>query len=200
MSLKVFSKRFVGILFCINMLFIVIGGFSCLVDAESISINEGSEWYFFKGIRKPPDKWSHIDFNRLNEGWLKGRTGLGYGHQKVQTNLNDMKGRYQIVYARREVNVDESVYRLLKLNSTRIIFSITCDGPFRALLNGIEVIRSDNERLTAARGRFEASDIDITAFAREFLYGKNVIAVECSNDDIDSSDFLFMPVLKQVKR
>ncbi len=62
--------------------------------------------------------------------------------------------------------------------------SVVCDGPFVAYLNGIEVARSDKKWLEA---------INLIGFRHELLPGNNILAVECTNNDVNSSSFLFEP-------
>lgn len=173
------------------------GGFPYIAQAASVDIGEGDEWYYSKGTKQPPHKWTHIGFSGFDEDWFKGRTGIGYGHRRARTNLDDMRGNYQTVYARREITLNESTYRLLQQDSTKVTLSIICDGFFKILLNGTEVIRSHDGRVAIGNLCPQALDIDITAFARELLLvGSNVIAIQCSNDDIDSDSFLFIPTFQ----
>ena len=65
--------------------------------------------------------------------------------------------------------------------------SVVCDGPFIAYINGIEIARS-NKRIT--------EPIDLSGFAHELLPGKNILAIECSNNDIRSERFYFMPEME----
>ena len=205
MNFKSLLNIIVEFLLCINLSIFLMGGFPSTTQAAAVDIDEGSEWDYFKGTKQPPYKqppykWSHIGFEGFDENWFRGRTGIGYGHpNKVVTKLDDMKGSYQTVYARREITLNESSYRLLQQDSTKITLSIICDGSFKAWLNGTELIRSNDMRKVSNERLSQTLDIDITAFARElFLKGSNVLAIQCSNDDIASDNFLFIPTLQMI--
>jgi hypothetical protein len=147
--------------------------------ASASTISEGDEWQYFKGVEEPPSTWSYLSYDA--SGWLKGRTGFGYGAGKFRTFLNDMKGAYQTVYARREFRINNPV--TVKAMDLRI----ECDGPFAAYINGIEVI-----------GNSEPVDeeLDISGFADMLLSGRNVLAVQCTNDDLNSDKFSFTPLFR----
>jgi hypothetical protein len=145
--------------------------------AEGAStISEGDEWHFFKGTELPPSKWSYL--NHDVSGWQKGRTGIGYGTGQVGTLLDDMKGIYQTVYARREFHLNNPLtVKAMKLR-------IDCDGPFAAFINGIEVIANSGP---------VNEELDISGFADMLPGGRNVLAVQCTNDDLHSDNFSFTP-------
>jgi hypothetical protein len=147
--------------------------------ATMLKIVEGDSWRYFKGTAKPPFKWNSIDFD--DSTWPNGFTGLGYGSSN-RTLLGDMQGNYSTIYSRRQFNINN------RAAVTGMIFSIKCDGPFIAYLNGIEVIRNNSA--------LEAEILDIGGFIHELMPGKNVISVECNNDDINSTDFSFVPFLE----
>lgn len=92
------------------------------------------------------------------------------------TELDDMKGNYQTIFARKEFFVDD----LSEIKGMKL--SIDCDGPFIIYANGIEVMR--NKFLVDEQ-------LDISGFAHEIIPGPNVLAIECHNDDIDSDNFSF---------
>ena len=68
--------------------------------------------------------------------------------------------------------------------------TIECDGGFIVYINGINVIQSKVSM-------FE--ELDITGFAHELLRGENVICIQASIDDINSSGFTFVPTFKLVE-
>jgi hypothetical protein len=172
-------------------------------DAEEgawVDIVEGDEWYYFKGKQEPPAKWNHVGFEKEVGDWQKGPTGLGYGLDRVRTELKDMRGKYEAVYARRDFFLSLADYELLQRGSTGLTLSIVCDGAFRVWLNGVEVIASEDEFLAAADDVFEGLEIDITPFARELVEkGSNVLAIWCANDCLDDDSFLFIPALNMRK-
>ncbi len=146
--------------------------------ARTVHIKEGDTWHYFKGPGGPPDKWQHTGFD--DSGWEQGPSGFGYGKGKNNTLLNDMKGKYKTVYVRREF----TIMNYSRIN--RVTLSLVCDGPFIAYLDGIEVLRS--------RKRQRGDILDLSGFAHELDHSRNVVAIQCSNDDINSDDFSFIPV------
>jgi len=155
---------------------------SLAASTSTLKIDEGAEWHYFKGTQKPPYGWNSSGFNVSS--WQKGPSGFGYGKGTNRTYLGDMKGKYLTVYARREFTADYQGISSMSLY-------VSCDGPFVAYLNGIEVIRN-----SAGLGGISDQSperLDITGFAHELFPGINVLSVECSNDDINSDDFTFIP-------
>ena len=129
------------------------------------------------------DQWNYPDFDDSN--WLKGQTGLGYGVGSYGSRLSDMKNHYLTVYARREFIIDTPS------TVTGITFSLICDGPFVAYINGNEAIRNPVA---------VPMQLDLSSFAEMLLIGRNVFAVQCSNDDINSNDFYFIPFFEVLNR
>ena len=155
-------------------------------SAKAVSIVpviEGDQWNYFTGTEVPPFKWNYPDFDDSN--WLKGQTGLGYGVGSYRTRLSDMKNHYLTVYARREFIIDTPS------TVTSITFSLICDGPFVAYINGNEAIRNPVA---------VPMQLDLSSFAEMLLIGRNVFAVQCSNDDINSNDFSFTPFFEVLNK
>lgn len=149
-------------------------------DGASVSvISDGDEWQYFKGIEEPPFKWSYLSYDA--SAWLQGRTGFGYGPGAFRTFLGDMKGSYETVYVRRDFIINSPV----KVKTMNLF--IGCDGPFTAFINGIEVI-SNSEPVN--------EELDISGFADMLRSGRNVLAVQCTNDDLNSDNFSFTAIFK----
>ena len=144
--------------------------------ANTLNVNEDSGWHYFKGTVEPPKLWNNRGFD--DSSWQKSPSGFGYDDGTHNTVLDDMKGKYKSVYVRSEFNVVD--YHRIK----RMVLSIVCDGPFVAYLNGIEAIRSRRPQ--------KGDPLNLIGFAHELDPGKNVIAVKCSNDSIDSDDYSFI--------
>ena len=91
-----------------------------------------------------------------------------------------MQGRFLGILGRKEfiINDPDEIEDL--------DLSVICDGPFVAYVNGIEVFRNESE----------VNEKIKLGFAHELFPGKNILAIECSNDDIDSDDFSFVPELE----
>jgi len=146
---------------------------------SNVSIKDGDEWQYFKGVEKPPRYWNQNGFDASS--WLKGSAGLGYGTPLNKTPLDDMQGNYTTVYARHEFLI-KNIYIV-----TGMTLSVICDGPFKAYINGVEVISN------SAVNNTTVEELDISGFIHELLPGNNVLSVQCTNDDIRSKDFTFIP-------
>jgi hypothetical protein len=164
------SRSFI---FCIILLACVFNIYEPTAHAASFKIAEGDNWHYFKGIEEPPDKWHYASFDQSR--WQTGQTGFGYGN------------------ARRVFTITNPTA------VTGMTLSVVCDGPFIAYLNGIEIIRTNTIQVTPpdpSTGKLLAEPLNISGFAHELMPGSNVLAVQCSNDDIDSGDFSFIPLLE----
>jgi hypothetical protein len=145
--------------------------------SEKVWIKEGDEWRYFKGVQEPPSEWNQSGFD--DSSWQIGPSGFGYGRERNGTNLGDMRGNYLTVYVRRDLVVNDP-------NAvTNMTLSIECDGPFIAYLNGIEIIRNVSG--------LPVEQLDVSGFIHELFPGENILAVEGSNDDINSDGFSFTP-------
>ncbi|SOH03036.1 hypothetical protein [Candidatus Kuenenia stuttgartiensis] len=163
-------------------------------SSKKVKIDKGDEWRYFKGKQEPPDGWYHIGFD--DSDWQKGRSGFGYGKGNGNgkgsesgsniTNLEDMKGSYSSFYVRRDFIVDD-VHAV-----TNMTISIDCDGPFIVYLDGIEIIRNESG--------LKDELLDVSGFIHELFSGENILAIECSNDDINSDEFSFTPYFELTER
>jgi hypothetical protein len=173
------NKQKVYFIFFILLIFISASFVHTAAGEENMTINigEGDTWHYFKGTVEPPRNWTQIGFD--DSSWEKGRAGFGYGPGKHNTLLSDMRGKYKSIYVRKDFIVTD--YR--KIASLNL--SLICDGPFIAYLDGIEALRS--------RRRQTGESYDLSGFAHELDHHTNVIAIKCSNDDINSDDFSFTP-------
>jgi len=151
--------------------------------AQLVHFGQGDEWRYFKGAQKPPSNWAQNGFN--DSSWLNGLSGIGYGKGNNRTYMGDMQGKYLTVYVRKQFTIADIH------NVSGMTLSVICDGPFIAYLNGIEVIRGGS-------GFPKAEPFDISGFVHELLPGKNVVAFECSNNDINSGDFSFVPAFEVI--
>ncbi len=136
-----------------------------------------NKWKFFKGQGELPRDWHQRGFD--DSTWQEGLAGFGYGTGKPNTLLSDMQGNYSSVYLRRGYFISD--YNKI----TRITLSLICDGPFVAYINGIDAIRSRKPQ--------SGDPLDLSGFIHELDNGKNVFAITCSNDDISSNDYSFVP-------
>ena len=190
------------ILHVIMLFIIIVGGIvvfehavyaqiSAANSPSSVRIQEGDEWYYFKGVQPPPKEWTSSGFNYGN--WQKGPSGLGYGISGNRTYLGDMQGNYSTVFARKEFAVSNLQ------TVTGMTLSVVCDGPFIAYLNGIEIIRTNTIQVSSPdqiNNSIQVEQFDISGFRHELFPRDNVLSIECSNDDINSSDFSFIPIFE----
>ena len=157
-------------------------------DLYAFTIQEGDVWSYYKGVQDPPHKWYSYDFN--DSTWQSGPSAFGYGQGFNRTYLSDMQGNYDTIYARH-------IFMISKPQKVAgMSLSVFCDGPFIAYLNDIEVIRTNtistmsSDQLLSAP---QAERYNISGFIHELMPGNNILAVQCSNDDIISSNFSFVP-------
>jgi len=175
-------------------------------------ILEGDHWRYFKGVNEPPADWNAIAFDDANDpNWLSGPTPIGYengsGYEDViATDLDDMRGAYISVYARRPFHIDDPS-RL-----TGLTLTMDWDDGYIAYINGIEADSQyppdspDHDQ--PASGSHEAcsgtgtpsgpcppDQVDLTAHIADLVPGRNVLALQVHNRARSSSDFLFIPEL-----
>jgi hypothetical protein len=174
-----------------------IGGYPPDSYAELIPRN--AEWQYLAGDHPDGDSWTKLGFDA--RWWKTGETGLGYpsANADVRTVLDDMKGRYDAVYMRREFEV-EDIEQIADLG-----LMIAYDDAFIAYLNGHEVIRKGvgkdrgkkaadiKPRPTAERGK--TAYYPIREFDKHLKQGRNVLAIEGHNARLDSTGFLLDPAL-----
>jgi hypothetical protein len=197
MNIRKWLRSVVRLSFFIALLTGLSGIYAQAEEKVLIDIAEGDEWYFFKGKGEPPAKWNHIGSEKQDHEWYKGPTGLGYGHERARTRLEDMRGKYSGVYAMRDLTLSQGDYELVRRDSTKVTLSLGCDCSFKVWLNGVEVIRSGERSKTPERSLARPLEIEMASFARELLQkGSNVLAIWCANDCVDSDSFLFIPALK----
>lgn len=164
---------------------------STIGTLSSVSIEDGDEWYYFKGLQKPPSDWNRYDFNMST--WQKGLSGIGYGIGSNRTYIGDMQSNYLTVYARKEFFINELSA------AASMTLSVVCDGPFIAYLNGVEMIRTKTVQISTPDQPIRVADAEqynVSGFVHELIPGKNVLALQCDNDDINSGDFTFIPVFE----
>jgi len=107
-------------------------------DEGIVLIQDNSEWIYFKGTEEPSQiqgAWRQIDFD--DSEWLFGVTPIGYGESFIETQLDDMRGRYTTVYVRREFEVtNPDTFNTLKLEAKY-------DDSVNIWINGVHVISAN---------------------------------------------------------
>jgi hypothetical protein len=174
-----------------------------IFNEEDTLVAPGDEWNYLTGAAGGPDpEWLDVDFDDFE--WEVGPTGIGYGDNDDATVLDDMRGNYVVVYARKVVELE-----LVTIDS--LVLSCAVDDGFVAYVNGEEVgrfnvadgeVNNDTPAITANPAG-EPVDDDYTpvaiAIARDLLVeGNNVISISIHNAGLTSSDLTFIPTLIRI--
>ena len=72
---------------------------------QTVLIEEGDEWRFFKGTEEPPSVWNVLDFD--DSSWETGPSGFGYGDNDDATMLSDMRDNYLSIYTRKSFEIED---------------------------------------------------------------------------------------------
>ncbi|MDB4508388.1 metallophosphoesterase family protein [Akkermansiaceae bacterium] len=157
-------------------------------------IAKNAEWSYLAGSH-PEGEWTAADYDVSQ--WEKGTAGFGYGDKDDVTILDDMRGKYSVVYIRREFDLPKGA------NRQKLGINMSYDDAFIAYLNGKEVLRVgvDNKQGSAAAGftLHEANGkfdyFTLRGIGKLLKPGKNVLSIEGHNANAESSDFTLHPVL-----
>ena len=154
-------------------------------------IPKGAEWEYMGGS-DPGPAWA-----TSSGGWKTGRAGFGYDDGDDVTVINDMRGHYQYLCIRRSFELTG------KEDLNKLGLAVAFDDGFICYLNGREVARDNvgsGSLQTAkdikphnAEGKFHY--YPLASAASLLKPGKNMIAMEIHNDDINSSDLTLDPFL-----
>jgi hypothetical protein len=149
---------------------------------------------YFIGNQEPPADWKSIKFNDSN--WLKGKGGLGYG----ENNLNSIVPDSTLsIYIRKNFNIEDSTSIFAS------VLNIDYDDGFAAWINGTEVARanlgitgdipafntpaaSNHEGLMHQGFLPESFVIENLKTKNTIRNGKNVICMQVNNISNTSSD------------
>jgi hypothetical protein len=155
-------------------------------------IPQGSEWQHLGG-KDPGAGWPT---SLSGEEWKTGKAGFGYADGDDATEITGMRGKYSYLCIRREFEITG------KEDLSKIGLGIACDDGFICYINGKEVLRDNvaSGYLGTAKGvsAHEAKGFKyfaLPAAAALLKPGKNMIAFEVHNDDLDSSDLTLHPFL-----
>ena len=159
-------------------------------------VQHESDWRYRKGTNEPPADWHSVADASLDETWLTGPGGFGYGDGDDATVLTDMQGNYVTVYTRQTFMIDGPLATNLNLR-----LEVDYDDAYVAYLDGVEISRSDNVPSTPhpfdagvptdSAASVEGGAIDITnlgAAADLLAPGPHILAVQGINGDAPSSD------------
>ena len=168
-------------------------GQSSPVDHWETVVFASDTWRYFPGTMEPPADWMQPDFN--DSSWLSGPGGIGYGDGDDRTVIDPVIS----VYLRRDFFiVNKSVIAAAILN-------VDYDDAFVAYLNGVEIARSNigtpgipPSFVQTSNSLHEArlyrgllpETFQLTSKALDTLLkeGKNTLAIQVHNHDINSSD------------
>ena len=165
-------------------------------EAPEYLIPKHSEWKYYAAKTAPPDSWNQIEFDDQN--WKSEPAGFGYGDADDRTVLAEMRGTFTSVYIRREFEIDD-------VDSVDALYLyVNFDDGFIAYLNGQEVAsasvsREDGELLVELHEAEGYQEFEIRDANNLLRAGKNLLAIEGHNADIDSSDFSLDPCLTKDK-
>jgi hypothetical protein len=168
-------------------------------------VNHGDLWRYRKGTSAPPVGWQTNAESTLDNSWLSGPGGFGYGDAAIAgeaTALNDMPNGYTTLYIRKSFDVSSEVdtNRHLKL-------TIDFDDGYVAYLDGAELSRTNAPGApgtvvayaTNATANHEASCctpptnppnmLDLGPVGDRLGIGGHVLALQGLNATNNSSDF-----------
>jgi len=168
-----------------------------LIAAEPrVLVGKRSLWKYLAAPTTPAENWHQSSFD--DTPWKSGPAGFGYGDGDDRTVLHDMRGRYTSVYIRTTFDVQDVG------GIGTLYLYVNYDDGFIAYLNGTQVASAAVTRSAEGlrvdqheAGQFE--EFVVNGAARLLHAGRNLLAIEGHNANIDSSDFSLDPVLSKEK-
>ena len=161
-------------------------------------IDQGAKWdYLASGNTPENNSWTGLSFDGKKAGWKTGKAGFGYGDDDDQTLLEDMQNKYSKVFIRKEFTLPEGT----KLNNLALL--INYDDAFVLHVNGRRLMNSKSLTINEKTGEVAVNNheangseyFSLNDYAGAFKAGKNVIAFEGHNTNLESSDFTLDPQL-----
>ena len=157
-----------------------------------ISFGPSSAFNYLKGkdASALPANWMTSNYN--SSGWSLGNAPFWYGDGTAGTQLADMQNTYSTVYLR-------STFTAQNITELQdVVFSVNYDDGFIIWINGEEVINpnapADHPYNSFATAQHE-SGVDelftLPAHDMELNEGENLIAIQCFNVNLESSDLHF---------
>lgn len=168
-------------------------------------IDWGDSWKFLLPESEPPAAWRTLAFN--DSAWQNGASGFGYGDNDDATDIgpeDPFEAPPISIFVRKELQITAPE------DVVAAILHVDYDDGFVAYLNGVEIARAnlgffntppafnqfaddDHEAQMYAGGapdRFVIEDIQSI-----LQTGKNVLAIQCHNCQLYSSDLTLIPFL-----
>jgi hypothetical protein len=162
---------------------------AALSQESPFILGPGAAWRYHASEVDPGEDWMTVTYS--DQDWLIGRPGFGYGDDDDSTVLEDMEGKYQSIYIRREFN--------LPAIPKKIYLYVYYDDAFVAYVNGKEVKRMGIKETKIES--HEASGFEIFKLdTKDFVEGRNVLAIQGVNREIDSTDFSLWPLLATTRK
>ena len=161
------------------------------------AIEKGAEWHYLDGGKAPEDSlWTGLAFDAKKEGWKSGKAGFGYSDNDDETVIEDMQNNYLSVFIRREFEIPKGS----DLKGLGLL--INYDDAFILHANGRHLFNSSNVAVDKKTGEptvtgdHEANGAEffsLSEYASAFKEGRNVLAIQGINSNLDSSDFTLDP-------
>ena len=161
------------------------------------AIEKGAEWHYLDGGKAPEDSlWTGLAFDAEKEGWKSGKAGFGYSDNDDETVIEDMQNNYLSVFIRREFEIPKGS----DLKGLGLL--INYDDAFILHANGRHLFNSSNVAVdkktgeATVTGDHEANGAEffsLSEYASAFKEGRNVLAIQGINSNLESSDFTLDP-------
>ena len=161
------------------------------------AIEKGAEWHYLDGGKAPEDSlWTGLSFDAKKEGWKSGKAGFGYSDNDDETVIEDMQNNYLSVFIRREFEIPKGS----DLKGLGLL--INYDDAFILHANGRHLFNSSNVAVDKKTGEttvtrdHEANGAEffsLSEYASAFKEGRNVLAIQGINSNLESSDFTLDP-------
>ena len=184
-----FRNQFIAFL----LLLLPVLGSSQVTNHWEAAIVAENNWKYRIGNSEPPSSWNQHSFN--DQTWNTGKGGFGYSDGDDQTIIPATSS----IYLRKEFDVfDVSKISALMLHADY-------DDAFVAYLNGAEICRANignvgtppryndgangpREALLYQGGLPQAFTVNVNQWKIFLKQGKNTLAVQVHNTDLNSSD------------
>lgn len=183
-----------------------------VVPPQGVTIvSHGDTWRYRRGTNEPQADWQSEADVSLDETWLTGPGGFGYGDAAIQgeaTTISGMRNVHTTLYIRREFEITEAID-----SSDELRLVVDYDDGFVAYLDGIELTRQNVAGNAGDPVAFDAtatagheasccnspvnppSTIVLGPVGSRLSPGTHVLSFIALNDAADSSDLHLIPDL-----
>ncbi|MDG1364093.1 MAG: ankyrin repeat domain-containing protein [Akkermansiaceae bacterium] len=159
-------------------------------------IPKGAQWQYLDGGKRPESsRWTNLSFDSKASGWKTGKAGFGYADNDDETIITDMENKYLSIFIRREFELPKEA----ELKGLGLL--INYDDGFILYANGRRLFESSNVNVEKKTGEITVNNheangsefFSLGEYASAFREGKNVIAIQGINTNLESSDFTLDP-------